>query len=166
MKIAIFVDGSNYYYMQKSMGWYVDAQKLFDYCQNNFGEVEDAYYYTGADATKEGYLKALNHIGFSLVTKPIKTISDSDTGGTIRKANLDVEIVLDMFNTIDHYDMAVLVSGDSDFERPLQLLKARGKRFKVFATSGHVAREIRNICGIHYIDFQDIKEQVMKVEKG
>jgi uncharacterized LabA/DUF88 family protein len=46
------------------------------------------------------------------VTKPIKTIYDSSTGKFIQKANLDIEIVLDMFNTIDNYDVAVLVSGD------------------------------------------------------
>ena len=47
---------------------------------------------------------------------------------------MDVEIVLDMFNTVDSYDMAILVSGDGDFERALNLLRARGKRFIVVST--------------------------------
>lgn len=67
-----------------------------------------------------------------------------------------------MFNTIDNYDMAILISGDGDFERALQLLKARGKKYKVIATSGMISKEIRNVCGMHYIDFQNIKDLVEK----
>lgn len=81
-------------------------------------------------------------------------------GTPTQKANLDIEIVLDIFNTIDLYDMAILVSGDGDFERPLQLLRVRGKRFLVLSTQGFVARELREVAGMHYIDFQDIRESV------
>lgn len=80
----------------------------------------------------------------------------------VRKANLDIEIVLDMFNSIEHYDMAVLVSGDGDFERPLQLLRARGKKFLIMSTQGFVAREIREVAGMHFIDFEDIKCEIQK----
>jgi uncharacterized LabA/DUF88 family protein len=81
-------------------------------------------------------------------------------GTPTQKANLDIEMVLDMFNTIDHYDLATLVSGDGDFERPLQLLRARGKRFIVLSTQGFIARELREVAGMHFIDFQDIRERV------
>ena len=165
MRVAVFVDGANYFYMQKSLGWRIDALKLLEYCAG-FGEIADAYYYIGIDAPPEAqqqaYLHALTNMGYALVTKHIKTIYDSDSRESRQKANLDIEIVLDMFNTIDNYDMAVLISGDGDFERALQLLKARGKKFKVISTSGMVAREIRNICGMHYIDFENIREQVEK----
>ena len=83
--------------------------------------MQDAYYYVGTgappEAQQQAYLGALARIGYSLVTKQIKTIFDPHTGESKQKANLDVEIVLDMFNTVDTYDMAVLVSGDGDFER-------------------------------------------------
>ena len=67
-----------------------------------------------------------------------------------------------MFNTIDHYDMAVLVSGDGDFERPINLLKARGKRYLVMATKNFIARELREAVGMHYVDFENIRELVEK----
>lgn len=165
MRVAMFVDGANYFYMQKKLGWYIDAKKMMDYCRT-LGDLEDAYYYIGTDAPMEAqqqaYLDVLINIGYSLITKQIKTIYDPEAGKSKQKANLDIEIVLDMFNTIDNYDMAVLISGDGDFERALQLLRARGKKFKVISTAGMVAKEIRNICGMHYIDFQDIKYQVEK----
>ena len=164
MRVAVFVDGANYTFMQKNLGWHIDAAKLLDYCER-FGTIEDAYYYTGVDSSsdvQQGYLTALTHIGYALVTKPVKTIGDSDTGSSMQKANLDIEIVLDMFTTIDTYDMAVLVSGDGDFRRVLELLRARGKKFTVIATSDLVAREIRSVCGMHYIGFEDIRDEIEK----
>jgi uncharacterized LabA/DUF88 family protein len=111
------------------------------------------------DACQQAYLDTVIRLGFALVTKQLKTIMQAD-GTQTQKANFDIEILLDMFNTIDHYDMAMLVSGDGDFARPLQLLRARGKRFCVLSTHGFIARELREVAGMHYIDFQDICERV------
>lgn len=86
----------------------------------------------------------------------------SKTGTTKKKANLDIEIVLDMFNTIDSYDIAVLVSGDGDFDRALQLLKARGKRSIVISTTGFIAGELRATAGRHYIDLKDLEADIKK----
>ena len=75
---------------------------------------------------------------------------------------MDIEIVLDMFNTIDSYDLAVLVSGDGDFDRALQLLKARGKKSVVISTTGFIASELRATAGRHYIDLKDIEADIRK----
>lgn len=165
-RIAVFVDGSNFFYMQtKDLGMLLDPKKLLDYIAQ-FGQIEDAYYYSGEDELQDnkqrGYLDMLPHIGYSLVTKRIKTIADYQSGGTKRKANLDIEIVMDMLNTIDNYDLAVLVSGDGDFESPLQYLKSRGKRFIVMATDNFVASEIRRIAGMHFVNLVDIADQLRK----
>jgi uncharacterized LabA/DUF88 family protein len=165
-RIAVFVDGANFFYMQKrDLGHFLDPKKLLTYIKQ-FGDISDAYYYIGQDALPEAaqqvYLDALPRMGYSVVTKPIKTIFDPETGATRKKANLDIEIVLDMFNTIDNYDMAILVSGDGDFERAMQLLKSRGKQFKVMSTARFVASELRKVAGMHYIDFTDIADQLKK----
>ncbi len=166
-RVAIFVDGANFFYMQRNdLNWFVDTKKLLRYCER-FGEITDAYYYIGKDALSEtsqqGFLNALTYMGYSLVTKPIKTIHDQITGETRQKANLDIEIVLDMFNTIDNYDIAVLVSGDGDFDRALRLLRARGKRFKVIASPRFVASELRDVAGMHLIDMESIRSEIEKL---
>lgn len=160
-RIAVFVDGSNFYYTQKKLGWEVDSERLLDYCKE-YGEVVEAVYYTGAsnEGNQRKFHDWLAYNGYSLVTKPVKTIYDHATRQTTQKANLDIEIVLDMFNMIDRYDMAILVSGDSDFERALQQLKSRGKEIKVISTRGSVASELVHTTGINYIDFLAIKEIV------
>lgn len=160
-RIAIFVDGSNFYYTQKKLGWDIDTEKLLDYCKD-YGDIAEAVYYTGStnDPKQKKYHDFLAYVGYSLVTKPVKTIYDQTTGQTMQKANLDVEIVLDMFNMIDRYDMAILISGDGDFERALQLLKSRGKEVKVISTRGSVATELVHATGINYIDLLAIKETI------
>jgi uncharacterized LabA/DUF88 family protein len=166
MRVSVFVDGANFFYMQKSLGWWINPKKLLEFVKDKTsGEIVDAFYYIGKDAPpearQEDYLKSLFSMGYSVVTKDIKTITQAD-GTKKKKANLDIEIVLDMFNTIEHYDLAVLVSGDGDFKRPLELLKARGKRFLVLSTYRFVAKEIREVAGMHYIDVQDVKDQIFK----
>ncbi|UXE67990.1 MAG: NYN domain-containing protein [Chryseotalea sp. WA131a] len=166
MRISVFLDGANFFFMQRdALKWFADPKKLLDYIGKK-GEIVDAFYYIGQDAPPEAkqqaFLDALPSMGYTLVTKQIKTIYDSKTGTTKRKANLDIEIVLDMFNTLEHYDLAVLISGDGDFERALSLLRARGKQFLVIATDKFVARELLNVAGRHYIDLIDIKAEIQK----
>jgi uncharacterized LabA/DUF88 family protein len=166
-RIAVFVDGSNLFYLQRDkINNRIDLGKLLAYISGH-GEIVDAYYYTGQDMQNEenkqqGFIDKLPHLGYSVVTKPVKSIYDPTTGNTHKKANLDVEIVLDMFNTIDNYDMAVLISGDGDFVRPLELLKAKGKTFKVFAIRETIAQDLLKLVGMHYVDFKDIIEQIKR----
>lgn len=161
MRIAIFVDGGNVFRTQRDfLHWNIDLKKFLDYFRM-LGDVVDAYYYTAVDykaASQNRFLQMLPLMGYTIVLKPLKEIHNGDE--TKKKGNLDVEIVLDMFNTIDHYDMAVLFSGDGDFERALQQLRARGKRFMVVAHRATVAREILAVAGMHYLDIASIEGYV------
>ena len=166
MNIAVFVDGANLRYTERDLlGWRIDLRKLLDWVRRS-GTVTDAIYYTGLalapDDRFAAFVRALPHMGFSLVTKPVKTLIKRN-GTLINKANLDVEIVVDMCTMLDSFDMAVLVSGDGDFRRPLELLRTRGKRFLVISTQGCVARELREVAGRHFVDLQDIRSCVEQV---
>lgn len=63
-----------------------------------------------------------------------------------------------MFNTVDNYDVAVLFSGDGDFERAIELVRGRGKEIYVVSTDGFAARELRNAAGRNYLDFTTMPE--------
>lgn len=163
-RISVFVDGSNFFYLQKDcLKWFIDPKKLLQWAEKR-GKIVDATYYASTDPSNDkqaGYLKALYHMGYAVEQKPIKMFTQSD-GSERHKANLDIEIVLDMFNTIDSYDEVVLVSGDADFTRALQILRARGKHFVILSTKGFVAKEVRQMAGMHYVDFADIRDEVEK----
>ena len=163
-RISVFVDGNNLFHLQKSsLRWQIDVKKILQWVSER-GQVVDATYYTGIDAENQGlagYLDVVSRLGYTIESKPVKTITQ-ENGDTMSKANMDVEMAVDMISTLDRYDTALLVSGDGDFLSVLQALKHRGKGFILLSTYGMVAREIRQFAGMHYVDFQDIRSNVEK----
>ena len=160
MRISIFIDGNNFFNLcKKHLGWNVDLRKLIEF-YNKTGTVVDAFYYSAIDQARPSnkFLDALPYYGFVLVSKPLKTVGYGAEAH--QKGNLDIEIVMDIFNTIDNYDMAVLVSGDGDFMRPLEMLRARGKRFQVLSHPAVVARELLTVAGMHYINIATLEKDL------
>jgi len=92
------------------------------------------------------FLDYLSHAGYIVRRKPVKVIRDDETGERIIKGNLDTEIVLDMMNTADNYDLAYLFSGDSDFERAVELLRSRGKRIYIVTSAASLSRELAYVA--------------------
>ena len=158
MRVSVFVDGNNFYHMQKNaLGWVVDLVKLLDYLEG-FGEIVDAFYYsTVLPSQDNAFLKSLPNRGYALRSKPVRY---NHSTGKVYKGNMDVEMAIDLFNLVNTYDMAVLITGDSDFEYALQILRNRGKLFKVLSTEGTISPEIKEISGMHYIDFREIRAEV------
>jgi uncharacterized LabA/DUF88 family protein len=77
--------------------------------------------------------------GYKIVTKPLKRFSD----GTI-KANVDIEMALDIMNMLDRLDVVCLVSGDGDFEPLVRAAQERGIRVEIAAMSNSCATNLRN----------------------
>jgi uncharacterized LabA/DUF88 family protein len=170
VRVSVFVDGANMFYTQKKgLGWFFDPAKLL---KTLVGEqmLADAFWYMGQkqppDPRDESFARFLAYAGYTIRTKPLKTIQDFATGQSTQKANLDIEIVLDMFSTTDLYDKAILLSGDGDFERALDLLRSRGKQICVVSTQNWIAAELRMVVGSHYIDLQDLRPQIERFPNG
>ena len=68
------------------------------------------------------------------------------------KCNFDVEMALDILDSIDKVSAFFLFSGDSDLHEPLERLKLKGKNVYVFGVRGQVARELWKSCS-KYVDF-------------
>ena len=102
-------------------------------------------------------------MGYTVRTKILKEYYDDVSGRYSQKANLDIEIVVDMFNTVDQYDEVVLFSGDGDFERAIELLRSKNTHITVVSTEGMIARELRNATD-QYVDLNDIRDQIEKAE--
>lgn len=169
-RVSIFVDGANMYYAQKKLGWYVDFRRVLQYFGRDAGcAVSEAYYYTGADVQTKGrdsaFHEYLMYSGYTVRTKAIKQMVDDTTGEIVEKANLDIELVIDMFNTVTLYDTCVLMSGDSDFERALELVRSKGKRIAVVAHPDMTARELRNVAGRNYFDLRDMERAIARTDR-
>src|SRR5215203_833980 len=77
--------------------------------------------------------------GFKLMLKPIKRFNVG-TDRQIQKANIDVDLTVDMLSAdLDYY---LLVSGDGDFVRLVEALQHRGKKVDQLGFS-NVSGELR-----------------------
>jgi uncharacterized LabA/DUF88 family protein len=121
-KISIFVDVQNIYYTCRQA-----YQKNFDY--NKFWaevtrdrELIAAYAYATdrGDAKQMQFQNILHAIGFTVKLKPVLKRRDGST-----KADWDIGIALDIYETAPECDTVVLASGDGDFDILLSRIKSR-----------------------------------------
>lgn len=77
--------------------------------------------------------------GYKIVTKPLKRFAD----GSI-KANLDIELALDLITMADRLDVAVIISGDGDFQHLVEVVQGRGVRVEVAGLGSSVASALKN----------------------
>ena len=131
---------------------------------NRFQEI---YYYTARDLSFEKQTKFLNFmemIGYKVRSKKIKFIKDKNKKAEkdgFFKGNLDVELTMDVLETKDKYDALILVSGDSDFEPLLQLMKMKyRKRCLVMAAKHNVSIEL--IKCAKYVNIGKLKKYLKK----
>ncbi|HZO91880.1 MAG TPA: NYN domain-containing protein [Chthonomonadaceae bacterium] len=169
-RVSIFVDGANMYYAQKKLGWYIDFRKVLYFFGKEAGNtISEAYYYTGADSQSKNrdvaFHEYLMYSGYTVRTKAIKQMVDDTTGEIVEKANLDIELVIDMFNTVTLYETCILMSGDGDFERALELVRSKGKRIAVVAHPDMTARELRNVAGRNYFDLRDLERFIARTDR-
>lgn len=158
-RISIFVDANNIFYAQKRNNWFFDPKLLIEFFTKERHRVlAGSFWYEGVRANdqRRAFRNALTDMRFTERSKPVKEIFDTATGDTIGKANFDVEMVVDMFNTAHHYDEAIILSGDGDFESAVESLRSRGKRIVVISTEGMIARELKNASD-SYIDLKELR---------
>ncbi|MGD1901990.1 MAG: NYN domain-containing protein [Geitlerinemataceae cyanobacterium] len=164
-RISIFVDGNNMFYAQQKNGWFFDPRRVLNYFQNEQSDTSlvNAFWYTGLKDPQDqrGFRDALIGLGYTVRTKVLKEYYDDSSKRYSQKANLDIEIAVDMFNTVEQYNRVVLFSGDGDFERAIELLRSKNTHITVVSTEGMIARELRNAAD-RYLDLNLIRSSIEK----
>ncbi|HEY7600424.1 MAG TPA: NYN domain-containing protein, partial [Candidatus Limnocylindrales bacterium] len=94
--------------------------------------------------------------GYKVISKDIRKYGD----GRI-KANLDIELVVDLMKTARNLDIAVVVSGDGDFASAIRAVQEMGVRVEVISFRGNTSSDLIDVAD----QFTDIA-QVARVEKG
>lgn len=162
-KIAIFIDAANIFYSTQTLGWKLDYQKFLDYWKRK-GSLTGAYFYTAVISTRTKQLKfyrALEKIGYEVITKELKVIKDKRNKITIHKGNFDVKLAMDVVLKAKKFDIAVLASGDSDFEPLVTYLRDIRKKVIVVSSRGHISRELIK-CASSYLPLERIRNEVEK----
>ncbi|GHF98841.1 hypothetical protein GCM10017783_08550 [Deinococcus piscis] len=158
-RIALYVDGASIYSAAKRLGWNFDHRKVLEYFRER-GSLHNAFYYTAlpaqTDDKQKRFTDALTYMGYTVRTQPLREVTD-ESGAFYRRTSLDVELVTDLLTGDKHFDTAVLISGDGGFERPLEVLRARGKRTVVVSIPEMTSYELRNAAD-EYLDLRDLRQ--------
>ena len=160
-RVLVFIDAANLEHSVKSLGWWVDYRKLYDFFKVHTHLFEIRHYCPHFnDERQNKFFTVLKKNGFKLVTKPLKVITESDKAkGDIRKANFDVEITLDAITFLETYDTLILFSGDSDFNYLVKRLRQKGKKVIVVSSRYHISRELIESSS-RYIDLKMLRSEI------
>ncbi|MCP9495094.1 MAG: NYN domain-containing protein [Pyrinomonadaceae bacterium MAG19_C2-C3] len=157
-RVAVFIDGNNLFHAARFHTLDIDYNKLLQLLLGD-GRLLRAFFYTGVDAGAErqqGFLLWMRRNGFRVIQKELKTFYD----GT-RKANLDVEIAVDMLSLAGAYDTAVLVSGDEDFVYAVNAVAYKGCRVEIAGFRSNTAPKLIDVAD-YFIDLGEIADRIRK----
>jgi uncharacterized LabA/DUF88 family protein len=161
-RVAIFVDGSNLFYAALQLNIEIDYTKLLARLTGG-SRLLRSFFYTGVDRTNEkqqGFLLWMRRNGYRVIAKDLVQLPDGS-----KKANLDVEIAVDMMALVGSYDTAVLVSGDGDLAYAVDAVSYRGVRVEVVSLRSMTSDSLINVSD-RYIDLENVKEEIQKTPRS
>lgn len=120
LRLGVFIDSSNIYHAAKKAGWTVDLLKLKQLFEHA-GDLICIHYHVAVpsqnDTTYTNAKEYLDVIGawVTVCAKPLKYLTDTK-GRLTKKGDVDVELVLDVVENLSDIDIAIVMSGDSDYQ--------------------------------------------------
>jgi uncharacterized LabA/DUF88 family protein len=172
MQRAVAVDGHSMFYAQQKVGWFFDPRRLLELAGEDTGvQVGSAFWYAGLrePGDQRPFRDALTSLGFTVRTKPLREIGGGVAANGeseprhFTRANLDVEIAIDLMAVAHRTDDLWLLSGSRDLDRLVEVLRARGVAITVISTDGMVARELRNAAD-RFIDLATLRPRLEKAD--
>ena len=173
MRRVLAVDGHSMFYAQQKVGWFFDPRRLIALAGEGEGlELASAFWYAGLKdpSDQRPFRDALTGLGFTVRTKPLRELGGGGNGAAeseglrqFARANLDVELAIDLLVVADRCDEVWLLSGSRDLERLVEVLRARGLRIVLISTEGMVARELRNAAD-RFVDLASLRSRLEKAD--
>ncbi len=158
-RVGVFVDSANVELAIDRLRTRVDWKKVLNLIADGRQIVRAIAYSPvhddpGVSIETQRFAEPFLGKGFKVVTKPLKRFAD----GTI-KANVDIEMACDIIEMLDRLDVVVLVSGDGDFQRLVEVIQGKGIRVEVMAVGTSTASSLRNAAD-SFVDIQGIIQKI------
>lgn len=166
-RVIVYVDGFNFYYgIQENYPWrkyyWIDLVKLFEQFMLPHQELVKVKYFSArplGDPSKglrqNAFFQAnLENPKFSLILgkylrKSIECFRCHNIIRTYEEKQSDVniatQIVADAF--LDNYDIAILVSADSDMVPAIEIAREAGKKVFIYFPPNHNSLNLKSIAG-------------------
>jgi uncharacterized LabA/DUF88 family protein len=165
-RIALFIDGANFYATAKALGFDIDYRRLLTDFQSR-GTAVRAFYYTAIVEDQEystirPLIDWLDYNGYTVVTKALKEFVDA-SGRRKVKGNMDVELAVDAMELAEYIDQMVLFSGDGDFRSLVAAMQRRGVRVTVVSTIATqppmIADDLRRQADV-FVDLRELQPRI------
>lgn len=139
-KVGVFVDVSNVY---SNGGQKMRFDVLRQYAQTR-GLIQRLNAYVSYDAERArtdreyadratGFQDVLRDLGYHTTVQEVKWYFDPDSERRYGKANTDMNMAVDLILQARNLDLAILVTGDGDFVKPMEAVRDTGCRVEVIA---------------------------------
>jgi uncharacterized LabA/DUF88 family protein len=150
-RVGIFVDVPNLIYAAERRRLNIDFGRVLEFFTRDRELVRASAYAPITDdpqAKLENQRFVQHFVGhpYRIITKPLKRFADGSM-----KANFDIELAIDILTMSDRLDIVVLMSGDGDFRRLVELISSRGVRVEVAAFSETASSELKTVAD-RYVD--------------
>jgi len=157
-RIAIFIDGSNLFYAASHLNIEVDYRRLLSSLVRG-RRLLRAYFYTGVDPQNEkqrGFLLWLNRHGHRVVSKELTHMPDGS-----RKANMHVEMAVDMMRIAEYCPTLTLLGGDGNLAYALKVLSQRGTFIEVVSLQSMTSDSLIDLAD-SYTDLADLRDDIKR----
>ncbi|MEM7761864.1 MAG: NYN domain-containing protein, partial [Cyanobacteria bacterium P01_A01_bin.40] len=102
------------------------------------------------------FLLWMRRNGYRVIAKKLIEFADGS-----KKADLNIEITVDMMTLIGSYDTAVLVSGDGDLAYAINAISYKGVRVEIVGLNSMTSDSLINVADA-YVDLLEIKDCIQK----
>lgn len=158
-RVVVLIDGANLFYAAMQLGLEIDYTRLLQ-CLTKGRSLVRAYFYTGVDRNNEKqqrFLLWMRHNGYRVVAKDLIQHPDGS-----RKADLNIEIAVDMLTLSQHCDTIVLLSGTGDLTYAVDHVAYRGVQIEVVSLPTMTSDSLINVCD-RFVDLSKLKSEIEKL---
>jgi len=154
IKCGLYVDGDN---LAGNGGFGIDYLRLREFAEYHGALLRANVYFSIDEEAEENpeikrkrseFRRILRSFGYHVFTKPIKKYVQVD-GSTTAKANVDLEIAVDIMMQARNLDHILLATSDGDFVRVVNAVQDMGRRIEVLAFRNVSGRLIEEADAFH-----------------
>ena len=169
-KIAVFIDGPNFYYGTRALNLDVDFKRLLAEFERR-GSLLRAYYFTTVENAEFTAVRALvdwlDYNGYTVVTKPAKEFDDGE-GRRKFKRNMAVELAVHALGIAERVDHVFLFSGDADYRKLIEALQRRSVRVTVVSSirtkPPMIAEELRKQAD-EFLELASLRNSIERTQR-
>lgn len=156
-----FIDSQNLNLAIRDLGWRLDFRKFRIHLREKYG-VDKAYIFVGFVEEQRDLYTRLQEQGYVIIFKPTLRYKD----GKI-KGNCDAELVLQAMIDLDHYDRAVIITGDGDFHCLIKYLIKKDKLEKLLIPNqGQYSALLKRFPSQYLAFVSNLRERLALHHKG